>query len=342
MAVSSGAGNHAAWITVNGQQFLIESGSVHFTATKKSSTFDVKIPLNTPGAEQAFGPSLGDNTTSVIVTTRGQTATLITGEIDDVDIDYMGEQMINISGRDASAKLHDMLSAEKWINKMPHEIITDLAGRVGLSTNVDPLAIKMQRIVQQDYTKMTDNITYASVIHKLSEFMGANWNVVGNTLNIVAGPSKGNGYPINYSRDSYGRIVTDALELRVKRNLQAGKPVRVTTKSWHHHEKKVFTGQNTIGGQGTPRDYVYHLPNLTQEHVDQHAKAKSKDHARNELELTAKLVGDPSIDPTAPINLQGTLFAQSFTIDSLEHEFGSVSEGHTMSVTAKAPAQGRS
>jgi hypothetical protein len=337
MAISSGVGPHLAWVIVNGSKFLIHEGSVSLTATKKSGTFSGKMPLLTPGAAGLFA-ALGDNDSSIVVETRGQTGTLISGEIDDVTLDIVGGE-ISFSGRDASAKLHDKKTAEKWINKKPDEIITDLAGRVGLSTQIEPLALTMQRKMNDDYTKLSDNISYSMVVHKLSEFMGAYWYVQGSTLFVTITPPS-DGYAVNYSIDNVGRIVSDCISLSIKRNIQAGKPVKVTTKSWHTQDQKKYQGENTISGNGTTKEYVYHLPNLTQEHVDQHSKGKSKDHARHEINVDAHCVGDPSISIAAGLALSGPYFAGTYKIDKLDHTVGM--EGHSMTISAKGPAPGRS
>ena len=337
MAVSSGVGPHRAWINVNGSMFPVEKGTAHRTATKKSGTFSGTIPFNYPGARSTLA-NLDDNESSVVVMTRGQTATLISGEIDNVSIDYIGGT-IEVSGRDASAKLHDQKTGEKWVNKKPSEIIQDLAGRVGLGVSFDnEIALKMQRKMKDDYTKLTDNISYAMVVHKLSEFMGAHWFVKDGTLHVVSGSSQGSGYSISISVDGQGHIVSDALSLTVKRNVQAGKPIKVTTKSWHQREEKIFKGEHQTGGSGTAKEYVYHLPNLTQDHVDQHAKGKAKDHKRHEIEISVECVGDTSIDISGPLNLSGSDFDGSYTIDAIEDSFGD--EGHTMTITAKGPKGG--
>jgi prophage tail gpP-like protein len=340
MAISSGVGPHFAWAIVNGAQFPVESGTVHLTATKKPGIFSATIPMQYPGALAALADP-GDNYTSIVVSTRGQTATLISGEIDDVEIEYVGgEYQIHICGRDPSAKLHDQKSSEKWVNKTPGEIITDLAGRVGLGVKIaSPVAIKMQRKMKDDYTKLTDNISFAMVIHKLSEFMGAHWYVKDGTLNIV--PSDGStssGYSVSVWLDGEGRIVSDALALKIKHNVQAGKPIDLAVKSWHTRHEKVYEGQQQISGKGTTKKYRYNLPNLTQEHVDQHAKSKAQDHKRNEIEITAQCVGDPSIDISQGLSISGTDFDGTYTIDAIEHEFGY--EGHTMTITAKGPQGG--
>ena len=336
MAISSGVGPHFAWVTVNGSKFPVLGGSTSWEATKKTSTFSADIALGYPGVEATLGPSIGDNTATISVSTRGQQADLITGEIDTTSFDYIAG-VVKITGRDASAKLHATKSAEKWVNKKPHEIISDLAGRVGLSPQVDQLAMQAGKIIQIDFSKMTDGISYAAVIHKMTEFMGAHWYVQQSKLVVKIGDPSGSGYTINYSPGP--PKTSDVLRLQISRNIQAGKPIKVNVKSWHTRKAKSFTGTYTVGGNGSTQTYNYHIPGLTQDHVNQHAKSKAKDHSRHELTLTSDMVGDPAIDPTQPLNLVGTAFAQSFKIDTLSHSFG---VGHTMSVTARGAKKGRS
>ena len=338
MAISSGVGPHFAIAVVNGVQFPIEKGSTHRTATKKSGTFSATIPLYYPGARSLV--TIGDNQTSIIVSTRGQVATLLSGEIDDVEPDYINGTL-EISGRDGSAKLHDQKTAEKWVNKQPGDIIQDLASRVGLGVNISqPLQLKMQRLMKDDYTKITDNISYGMTIHKICELMQAHWFIKDGTLNIVSGQASGGGYSINLTVGPDNEISCDALSLKIKRNVQAGKPINVTVKSWHTRDAKTYQGQNQVGGNGTTKNYVYHLPNLTQDHVDQHAKAKSKDHNRHEITVTAECVGDPSIDISQGLTLSGTDLDGTYTIDGIEDSFGM--DGHTMTINAKGPLGGAS
>src|SRR6185437_7972640 len=339
MAVSSGVGPHYAWLNVNGQNLPLEDGGVCRTATRKSGHFSGLIPLWYPGVEQTLA-GLGDNTAAVSVQTRGQYATLMTGEIDLVEFDYICG-VAKVAGRDSSAKLHTIKSAEKWVNKKPHEIIQDLAGRVGLNVNIDPASLFAGRYVEIDWAKLTDGVSYAGVIHKLCEFMGAHWFMDQNgTLNVKSTANNAAPYVIEYSHDpATGEIVSDALLLEVRRNVQAGKGVKVTINSWHERKKKAFVGTYTIGGNGTTQNYAYHLPGLTQDHVDQHAMARARDPARHEIEVVAELVGDPSITINQPLQLNGTAFSQTLSIDSIDDAFGM--RGHTMRISAKSAKSGR-
>lgn len=339
MAISFGSGPHLAWVSVNGQNFPLEEGSAQRAATRKSGSFSGRIPLWYPGVESTFA-NLGDNTASVSVQTRGQQATLMTGEIDMAEFDYVGG-MVHISGRDVSAKLHAVKSAEKWVNKKPQEIIQDLAGRAGIGVNADPSTLFAGRFVETDWAKLTDGVSYAGVIHKLCELMGAHWFIDQNgTLNVKSTDNTAAPYVINYSHDpATGAVVSDALSLQIRRNVQAGKPVKVTVNSWNQHEKKAFVGSYTVGGNGTTQNYAYHLPGLSQDHVNQHAKSKAGDHSRHEIEAVAECVGDTSIMASQPLQLIGTAFAQTLTIDSIDDSFGM--RGHTMRICAKSAKPGR-
>src|SRR5258708_6412081 len=293
MAITSGAGPHFAWLNVGGGAFPIEHGSVEQQATRKASTFSAAIPLSYPGAEATFA-TIGDNTATVSVSTRGIMATLLTGEIDTIMIDYIG-RTIRVSGRDKSAKLHENMSSEKWINKVGSDIVSDLAGRVGLSVITDASSLMAGKMLQQDYVRLSDNVTFAQVIHKLAEFDGARWFVDSlGTLHYVLSSNPSGIYTLNYVPPTVGPIIADFMKLTVSRNVQAGKTIQVTVKSWHPKDKKVYQKTATVQGNGGPLTYNYHIPNLKQDHVDQHAKTRANEAARHELRLQASVVGDPN------------------------------------------------
>ena len=63
------------------------------------------------------------------------------------------------------------------------------------------------------------------------------------------------------------------------------------------------------------------------------------DHARHEIEVVAEVVGDPSITIDQPLQLNGTSFSQTLTIDTIDDAFGM--RGHTMRICAKSMKQGR-
>lgn len=340
MAITSGAGPHFAFLNVDGGQFPIESGSVAQHATRRSSTFSGAIPLSYPGAEAALA-SLGDNTATITVSTRGVEGTLITGEIDTTDFDYVG-RTIRFTGRDKSAKLHDNKTSEKWLNKKPSEIVQDLAGRAGLSVNVDASQLMAGKQLQQDFVKLSDNVSFAYVIHKLAEFDGARWFVDPmGTLHYLSMDNPSGIYTLNYVPPTGGPMIADFMHLSIRRNIQAGKGIAVTVKSWHPKQKQVFSDTSNVEGKGGPIKYNYHIPNLLQEHVSKHARSEANEKARHELTLSASVVGDPTINVAMGLQLTGTGFwDQTYQMDTVHHQIGM--SGHRTNITARGAMGGRS
>jgi hypothetical protein len=330
MAISSGVGVHAAWLSVGGSTFPIEHGTVEQNGSNQSSTFTADLPMNTEGALEALA-SLGGNTASIIVESQGQTATLVTGEIDSVEVDFI-DTTIKVSGRDQSAQLHDNKTSEKWVNLPGSNIVQQLAGRVGLNVQADASSLMAGKYVNIDFARVTDGISYAGAIHKLAEFDSARWWVKNGTLYYQSQDNPSGVYTLNYS---YGPpIISDCLQLKLTRNVQASKDINVTVKSWHPRQKQVFTGQSNASGLGGALNYVFHIPNLTQDHAQQHAQAKANEISRNALTLEAEVVGDTSIDIAMDLELSGTGFFDGiFQMDKIHHAFGI--DGYTMNITAK-------
>ncbi|SHG92085.1 hypothetical protein [Bradyrhizobium erythrophlei] len=339
MAITSGAGPHSAFLNVNGQSFPIEHGSVEQQAKRKSGTFSCAIPLTYPGALEAL-TGLGQNTATITVTTRGMNEPLTTGEIDKTNFDLIG-LVINVHGRDASAPLHSNKTSEKWQNKMGSDIVTDLATRVGLKVQADPSGLMAGKQLQQDYVRLSDNVSFSYVIHKLAEFDGARWYIdATGTLHYQSQDNPTGVYTLNYVPPGPGPMAADSLALVVKRNVQAGKSQSVSIKAWHPKQKQVFTDTYVVPGKVGQVSYNYHIPNLLQDHVSQHAKSRAIERARNEFTIEASVPGDPTVNVGMDLQLNGTgYFDSTYQMDSVTHEIGMA--GHTTHITARGAAAGR-
>jgi hypothetical protein len=339
MAITSGAGPHFASLNVGDSSFPIEHGSVTQDAKRKTSSFSVVIPLSYPGAAAALA-NLGDNTATITVSTRGMTGTLVTGEVDHTDFGYI-DRVIRVHGRDKSAKLHDNKTSEKWLNKKGSEIVSDLIGRIGLSGNVTASKLMAGKKLEQDFVYLSDNVSFGYVIHKLSQIDGARWWVDANgNFNYVPLGTQQGVYSIFINQDSEP-ISADCVQLRINRNVQAGKTISATVKSWHPKQKKVFTYKSNVTGNGGPIEYSYHIPTLLQDHVTKRAQSQANEKARHELTVDATVVGDPSVQAGMSLSLSGThYFDQIYDIDTVHHEIGM--SGHRTHIVARSAKQGRS
>jgi hypothetical protein len=340
MAISSGAGPHFAFLQVDGGSFPVEHGSVSQQGNKKSSTFTAVVPLNYPGAAAALA-SLGSNTATISVSSLGGALQVIfTGEVDTTDFDMIGGT-IHVSGRDKGAQLHENKTSEKWLNKMGSDIVSDLAGRLGISVNADASSLMAGKMLQQDYVRLSDNVSFGYVIHKLAELDGARWWIDQNgTMQYRALGNPAGIYTVNYAPAVEGFASSDATVLKISRNVQAGKNISVSVSSWHPKKKQVFNYSSNVEGSGGTSAHNYNVPNLLQDHVTKYAKSRAKELARHEYTVHATVVGDPSINVAMGLQLNGTgYFDQLYEMDTVHHEFGM--SGYTTSITARSPKSGR-
>lgn len=338
MAITSGAGPHSAWLMVGGAQMLVESGNVSQSATRKTAQFHCTLPLTEANHDALAG--VADDTAKVEVMTRGSRSTLITGKIKKVDTDYIAG-VLRVVGHDLSTELHNRKTSEKWLNKKPSEIIQDLIGRAGISAgNIASSELMAGKKTVQDFVKLSDNVSYAYVIHKLSQLDGARWWVdPQGRFNYVPSGTPIGSYSVFVDR-SKRPVVSDCLDLRISRNVDAGKKILVTYKSWHPRQKQVFQGQAIVPGKGGPLEFNFHVPNLQQDHVDKYAKSAAIERARHAITISATVVGDPAVQAGMGLQLTGTEYYDgTYDIDTVHHTFGM--SGHRTHITSRGPGEGR-
>jgi hypothetical protein len=343
MAINSGVAPHSAFVSTNGGTFPLLSGTVNQQATRKSSTFSGVLPMNFPGAAEAFA-AMGENSTSITVSSVAGEGTLISGEIDAIDFKYI-EGKIHFKGRDQSGMLHNMTTSQKFANMNGSQIAGQLAGMAGLGFSTDGgSGVMAGRQVQQDYTKLTNNLSFAAAIHQLSILDGARWWVQAGTLFYMMNGGIGGTYTINYEQPGPGGnsppAAADFLTLSVHRNVQASKTANVTVNSWNPSKKQPYSGQATGGGSaGGSLNYNFNLPNLNQQQAQQYAQSRANNIARHGIRITAHTVGDPACMAGMMLLLSGTgFFDGSYEIDSVDHQFGM--GGYTMTITARLPGDG--
>ncbi|WP_316227822.1 hypothetical protein [Bradyrhizobium sp. SZCCHNR3015] len=337
MAITQGAGPHAAWITINGLTIPVEVGSVSLSAKRKTSSFNVKVPMSFEGAQETLA-NVGDNEAVITTMTRGQISTLLTGEADDAEFDYIA-RTIQITGRDRSAKLHAKKTNEKWLNRLPSEIVQDLIERVGMSGNIGASQLLAGKRLEKDFVRLSDNVSFAYIIHKMAQFDGARWWVdAQGQFHYQPMDAMQGEYSITVNQNKRP-ISSDCKVLKIRRNIQAGKKIAVTVKAWHPKRKEVFEHTSNVEGNGGPREYNYHIPTLEQDHVAKHARSMAAARARHELTVHAQVVGDPTPVPGMGLKVTGTDFDQAFPIVTVHHAFGMT--GHSTSITARSAKSGR-
>lgn len=331
MAISSGVNPHRAWLTVGGFLIPVKSGSAEQAGTRRSSHFSAVVPLNYPGARQALA-NPGDAAAGVICQTNGITGTLVLGEFDNIEFNYGENGTISVTGRCNSTKLHNKKTFQKWVNQTTTSIVQQLCSQAGLGCSASGGFIA-GKLIQQDYTKLGDGQSYASIISKCAELDCARWWVdPQSTLHYEIGAQGGGGYSVTYNAGPPESA--DFLRLSIKRNVQASKQIQCEVKSWHTKDKKEYDGQGSAGGQGGGNvQYGYNIPGLKQNQCQQWAQSKANEVAHHAITVSAHVVGDPSITVDSGLSVSGTDFDGSYVIDKVHHQFGM--SGHTMTIEAK-------
>jgi hypothetical protein len=333
MAISSGVGPHKAWVTVQGGTFLLEEGMVTLRGNSQTGDYRGRLPMGLPGAYETFA-GLGQNSSSIIVETRGSGGTLITGPIKKITFDHIAG-IIRFNGQDAGAVAHETKTAENFANMTGAAIVQKKAGELGLPAQVDVGSGIMagKTVDLQNYNKLTDGVSVASLFSKLAELDGARWYVDGQgTLHYTDRPASG-GYSVNYNAGPPKRA--DFIELTVEVNTDASQTQEVKGLSWQYNEKQANQATASAGGRapGT-KHYRFRVSNSTEDHVQAYAQAKAKQMARHGVTIVAHCVGDPSITINQGLSVSGTAFDGSYTIDELQHAIGM--RGHLMMITARS------
>lgn len=194
--------------------------------------------------------------------------------------------------------------------------------------------------LEQDFVKLSDNVSLSYIIQKMAELDGARWWVDAyGTFNYVPMGTTQGVYSITINQDQRP-ISADCLALKIARNVQAGKSIKVTVKSWHPKKKQALKYESTVGGTGGPIEYNYHFPTLETDTLKKRAQSQATEKARHELTVHTTVVGDPTVSAGMGLMLNGTDFDQVFEIDAVQHQIGM--GGHTTSITARSPKEGRS
>lgn len=339
MPITSGVRVIRAYIRVDGTQVIVEDLTVSLPAERKSATWSATVAVSAlPAAlNEDYWASQAPTSVDCCVMVDGSETVLLSGVVDSIEVP-LGETKISIKGRCKSAMLHQTHSREKWNNKKPEEIITDLASRVGLSADIDSFGYKAGRFAQIDWAELAHGHSYAEVIQKYADLIGARWWVDGSTLRIHAAADPTT-YSVDYQRGTPN--TSTAVSISVTRNFQAAKPANVTTQGWDSKLKKVIKSTSTVSGVGQAVQYTHERHNISAEHAKAHAKGKAKEHARNEFSVSVQVAGDVSVNRATTLVLTGNAWAQSFEIDSVTHHI-SMGGGFTTDISAKGAKTGRS
>jgi phage protein D len=233
--------------------------------------------------------------------------------------------------------LIDSKTHETFLNKTSSQIVTDLAGRHGLTPVVTQTQGLVSRFYQQDHDRITlgqfsKTTTEWDLITYLGQNEGYDAYVKGQELHFEPSNDASTATPtvVNYAPATQGgqsaSPVCDVIDLRLERSLTLAKDIKVTIQSWHSGKAKAIvataqgSGSSKGGGAKDAAQTVFRvIPNLTKDEADKRAKALLEELTRHERVISYSQPGEAALTARSMVRLQGTgsSWDQTYYVDTI-------------------------
>ena len=332
-----------AWVNAGGAQLVPEECSVHVSLHQSADTFYAKLPLdNDAGLDEDWWASTAPiplTITAANDVAAGGAVTLLTGNVDEAQVDFVN-RTVEVRGRDLTGALIDLKTSEKWQNLTGKDLITNLAGRVGLTVQFSGDSDKAGLQYDQDYNEISDLDSAWNVIVSSAQRLGCIAFVKGTILYIQPLDQPPTSfYTFTYQRPTAGqRAAGNFVSLYATRNLSLAKDVSLEIASWQHKQGKAIKSKFESKSASSGSDkllYQFRGANLTKEQQDRDAKSYLKQTLTHERSVRASLPGDVNISALMGFRLSGTGtdFDQDYVMADIAHQF-SLGNGYTMMIDA--------
>jgi len=305
----------------------------HFAADR----FRLGLALSAdPTRGPAWWADQDDVLIDIAVSLGGDYVNLLHGGVDSVEIDVLGDA-VRLSGRDLSAGLIEARVQGTFANQTSSEVATTLAGRHGLSADVQVTRTPVGRYWELEHDSLVlDGFARATtewdLLVTLAQYEGFDIWVQGTTLHFGA---------VNPSAPPTVLQMSELSELHLERSLTLAQGIEVTVKSWHSRAAQCYmqtaSANQASGTGGTTQSYVYIAPNLTPDVALKLAQQRLAELTQHERVIVAEMPGELSLTPGQQILLQGTgtAFDRIYSIDSIERRLD-VSRGFTQQMRARS------
>lgn len=235
------------------------SVDVHSNNWFACDTFSADLALN---ADPAFGAAFwGDEArvtpdsmlVEIVVDVGGGPTSLFVGQVDHVEVG-LESGVVSLTGRDLAARLMERKTQETFANQTSSEVATTLAGRHGLTADVDATSTLVDRFYSQDHTKLTGaqfsrTTTEWDLLCDLARHEGYDVWVSGTTLHFKKPtlPTE-NPYTIAWTptqvAGGFGQMQPNTvIGLKLERALTLAKDIEVEVRGWHTRQQKPNSGK---------------------------------------------------------------------------------------------------
>ena len=288
---------------------------------------------------------------------------LIIGQTEHLSI-HPDTGLVQIEGHDLSMRLIEAKTQESFQNRTSSEIVTELAGRHGLTADVTATTTPAGRFYEIDHTheslgQFGRTTTEWDLLTFLAQSEGFDLYVQGTTLHFhpAAQTDTGSPYIITYTpRTGAAPYPTSPVEdLRLERSLTLARDIEVIVQSWHAKQGKSFrkvaraigaksaTAATAATQKGTPTQrFVFIRPNLTEAQAQAEANRLLAEISKHERNVTWQGAADLVLTPRDIVDLRGTGtdFDQRYYVNTVSRRI-SFDGGFCMSVTLKNQTSNR-
>lgn len=323
-------------VVVNGARIPVIEASVHVSVRQSANTFYAKLPLdNDAGLDENFWANTAPIPVTIMATNdfnTGSYTTLLIGQVDRPQI-TLHDRVVAIEGRDLTAALTDSsATTEQFKNQNDEDVISALAGRVGLtvkfSADADAPPTKAGLQYDQDFNLATSLDTPWNVIVSLARKSGRIAFVKGKTLYVQPIDADTSGvFTVNYQRPQPNtKVSSTAVMLSCSRDLNIAKTLQVEHQSWQQKQGKTITSKFQSKSKSSSKDTAilrFRGANLTKQQQDRVAKSRLRETMTHERQVAIDMPGDVTVDPLNELQLKGTgtQFDQGYLVTDIVHRF---------------------
>jgi len=137
--------------------------------------------------------------------------------------------------------------------------------------------------------------------------------VIGNTLYFNPPPVDPPVFPISFSRNAAGELVSNVTALKLERHMTQARDIVVTIRSWNSRKKATLSATTRTKTKVSspdpsvlPTSYLIVIPNLTQAQCLAKAQQLALDYSQHERNLSATFPSIGFLTPQTVVRLSGT------------------------------------
>jgi hypothetical protein len=280
---------------------------------------------------------------------------LIIGEVSDIEVDQ-DQAIIDVQGSDLLCRLIRTKTVQTYSNMTSSEIVSKIAAEHGLRADVDATTTPAGRYYSASYDKLNQDGGFSKTTNELdlcvelAKYESYDLWVTGTTLHFKkSAPLSSTPWIINVPAPSRAQGVTtvgpsNAIGLRLRRSYTLAKDVSVTVKSYSSQSARFVTGtygatkSHGTSANSNVQQFVFSVPNLSQEQCLQYAQAKLTEITRQERVINWSEPGSTVLTPRNIVQLTGggvmSDWQQNYFVISITREV-SWDQGFVMEVQAR-------